>query len=73
MPTPDPKPGEPLSKRETQVYGLLIGTDHSNKQIGDKLFISERSIKYHARRIYIKRRVSTRLQLIFQERTELAA
>jgi DNA-binding CsgD family transcriptional regulator len=62
-----PKPGELLSKRENQICKILISTDSLYKEMADKLFISERTIKYHASRIYIKKNVTGRLQLIFKE------
>lgn len=73
MQKPDPKPGEPLSKRELQVYDLLVGTPLTQAQIGEKLHVAERTAKFHARHIYMKSGVSNRLELIFKDRKELAA
>tara|TARA_R110002049_G_scaffold89772_1_gene225561 strand:- start:6690 stop:6911 length:222 start_codon:yes stop_codon:yes gene_type:complete len=73
MQTPDPKPGEPLSKCELKICNFLISTPLTQAQIGEKICRSERTVKWHARRVYIKLGVSNRLELIFKERKELAA
>jgi DNA-binding CsgD family transcriptional regulator len=67
METRQPNLGETLTKRENQIYEILISTDFKNQEIADKLFISKRTVKFHAGRIYIKQGVTGRLQLIFKE------
>jgi DNA-binding CsgD family transcriptional regulator len=62
-----PKPNQKLTKRESQIFKILISTDAGYKEMSDKLFISERTFKYHASNIFIKKSVSGRLQLIFKE------
>jgi DNA-binding CsgD family transcriptional regulator len=62
-----PSLGEALTKREVQIYEILISTDFNNQEIADKLFISKQTVKFHAGRIYIKQGVTGRLQLIFRE------
>ncbi len=42
-----------LSSRETEVLNL-IAKEFSNEQIGEKLFISERTVEAHRRNIFIK-------------------
>lgn len=50
-----------LSKREYEVL-LLLSEGHSNKIIGEKLFISEKTVKNHVTQIYKKLKVSDRVQ-----------
>lgn len=50
-----------LSKREYEVL-LLLSEGHSNKIIGEKLFISEKTVKNHVTQIYKKLGVSDRVQ-----------
>lgn len=50
-----------LSKREYEVLELLSG-GLSNKDIGNKLFISEKTVKNHVTNIYKKLGVKDRLQ-----------
>ncbi len=42
-----------LSSRETEVLNL-IAKEYNNEQIGEKLFISERTVEAHRRNIFIK-------------------
>jgi DNA-binding NarL/FixJ family response regulator len=58
-----PEPGTaPLAKREADV-ARLIADGFTNKQIGARLFISERTIDSHVRSILNKLGVSTRAQI----------
>ncbi len=50
-----------LSERETDVI-RLIATGLSNKEIADKLFLSEKTIKNHISRIFSKLNVTARTQ-----------
>ncbi len=52
-----------LSKREQQV-AMHISLGKTNRAIGDDLFISERTVKFHANNIYKKLKVSNRSTLI---------
>lgn len=52
-----------VSKREIDVIQLLIGGS-SNKTIGQKLYISELTVKKHITSIYNKLNVKNRIQLI---------
>ena len=45
--------GSALSQRELQILGGM-SQGHSNKQIGSALFLSEDTIKTHARRMFTK-------------------
>ncbi len=54
---------DPLTPREIEVVGLLAsGLD--NRQIGARLFLSEKTVKNHLTRIYEKLRVSNRVQAV---------
>lgn len=52
-----------LSKREIEIIGL-IEKEYNNKQIAEKLFISERTVETHRKNIYRKTGTSSVLGLI---------
>lgn len=52
-----------LSDRELDVFMLLI-RGHTNKAIGEKLFISVNTIKFHLQNIYVKLDVDNRTDAI---------
>ncbi len=63
---PPPAPGQPLvelTKREVQV---LVGMSNgrSNAQIGQELFLSEDTVKTHARRLFRKLGANDRAQAV---------
>ena len=65
MPTPQPKiivPTGPLAKREVEV-AKLIAEGLTNKQIGTRLFISERTVATHVRNILNKLGFDSRAQI----------
>jgi len=45
--------GQPLTARETQILAGIAG-GHTNAQIGRSLYISEDTVKTHARRLFRK-------------------
>ncbi len=53
--------GAGLTRREKQILALVAG-GLKNHEIGDKLYISERTVKVHLNRIFKKIRVKDRLQ-----------
>ncbi len=57
------EPAEPLTAREEEVLEVLL-MGKSNRQIARELFISENTVKTHARNIYLKYGVSGRTELI---------
>src|SRR5213594_195266 len=62
---PDPESAKiaSLTDRELEVIGLS-GEERKNKQIGERLFISEATVRHHLTSIFEKLGVSDRLELI---------
>ena len=54
---------EPLSRRENEVLGLLAAR-MTNKEIGERLFISTATVKRHAHNIYAKLNVKGRREAV---------
>ena len=54
---------DPLSQREKEMLQLLAN-GVSNKEIGNRLFVSENTVKFHLKNIYSKLGVGSRLQAI---------
>jgi DNA-binding CsgD family transcriptional regulator len=54
-----------LSRREEEVVALLL-QGNSNKQIAATLHISERTVEFHLKNIYVKYHVSSRVELILK-------
>lgn len=52
-----------LSNRESEV-AALIATGLSNKEAADKLFVTEKTVKFHLTNIYKKMNIRSRAQLI---------
>jgi DNA-binding CsgD family transcriptional regulator len=52
-----------LTVREKEVLDLLL-TNHSNRQIAEKLFIDYETIRSHRKNIYRKLEVKTILELV---------
>jgi DNA-binding NarL/FixJ family response regulator len=59
---PSPPPIE-LTKREVQVL-VGMSNGHSNAQIGQELFLSEDTVKTHARRLFRKLGAHDRAQAV---------
>jgi DNA-binding NarL/FixJ family response regulator len=51
-----------LSQREREVV-CLVASGHRNKEIADKLFISEQTVKTHLSNIFQKLEINDRLEL----------
>ncbi|MBI5965686.1 MAG: helix-turn-helix transcriptional regulator [Chloroflexi bacterium] len=59
------KPIKVLSRRERQVVDLLL-QGRSNKQIALSLGVSERTVEFHLRNVYVKLEVSSRVEVILK-------
>lgn len=54
-----------LSNREAQV-SELVSKGLSNKEVGNQLFITEKTVKFHLSNIYKRLNVASRAQLIIK-------
>lgn len=61
----EPTPAEVLTGRELQIASL-VADGLLNKQIADRLQISEWTVCAHLRRIFSKLRVSTRAAMVYR-------
>ncbi len=52
-----------LTPREHEILGL-IAQGHSNREIGEKLFVSENTVKTHSSRLFEKMQVNRRVQAV---------
>jgi len=62
--TPSPGTPQSLTEREQSVLELLVSGVTSNKDLADRLFVSENTVKYHLRNILAKLQVQNRAQVI---------
>lgn len=63
LPDPETVKIESLTDREREVIAL-IGEGLKNKQVGERLFISETTVTHHLSSVFSKLEVSDRLELI---------
>jgi DNA-binding NarL/FixJ family response regulator len=65
-PTPEPQAREAnaLTEREREVLDLLVQGVTSNRELAQRLFVSENTIKYHLRNILDKLHLQNRAQVI---------
>lgn len=61
---PEPKPADMLTEREREVLELLVEGVTSNRDLAERLFVSENTVKYHLRNILDKLHVQNRAQVI---------
>jgi DNA-binding NarL/FixJ family response regulator len=61
---PAKKPASTLTERERDVLELLVSGVTSNRELADKLFVSENTVKYHLRNILDKLHLNNRAQVI---------
>src|SRR5215212_1293101 len=59
-----PQPADALTAREREVLELLVQGVTSNRELAERLFVSENTIKYHLRHILDKLHVQNRAQVI---------
>ena len=52
-----------ITPREHEILGL-IAAGMSNREIGEKLFVSENTVKFHLKNIYAKLAVTSRVQAV---------
>lgn len=58
-----------LSSRENEIANLVAG-GFSNAEIAERLFVTEKTIKFHLTSIYEKLGVKSRAQVIVQRLSE---
>ncbi len=56
-------PSSPLTNRELELL-MLVKRGHTNKQIAETLYISERTVKFHITSILSKLNASTRTEAV---------
>ena len=61
---PAPQPADALTTREREVLELLVQGITSNRELAERLFVSENTIKYHLRHILDKLHLQNRAQVI---------
>lgn len=61
---PAERPAEGLTDREREVLELLVQGVTSNRELADRLYVSENTIKYHLRNILNKLHLQNRAQVI---------
>ena len=65
---PAPEPEEPaggaLTDRERDVLDLLVQGVTSNRELAERLFVSENTVKYHLRNILYKLHLKNRAQVV---------
>lgn len=64
------QPDLKLTAREIEILSLLQ-SGASNKEIGEKLYISVETVKYHIKNIYAKLQISSRSELLLRFRNPL--
>ena len=65
-PTPEPRARDAnaLTEREREVLELLVQGVTSNRELAERLFVSENTVKYHLRNILDKLHLQNRAQVI---------
>jgi len=58
-----PEPPDGLTHREAEILVLLVA-GHTNREIGDRLFLSVRTVESHRARIQLKLGLSSRAELV---------
>ncbi len=54
---------QPLSDREKEML-IFLANGVSNKEMAQKMFVSENTVKFHLKNVYSKLGVANRLQAI---------
>ena len=63
-PEPEDAAGASLTDRERDVLDLLVQGVTSNRDLAEKLFVSENTVKYHLRNILYKLHLKNRAQVV---------
>jgi DNA-binding NarL/FixJ family response regulator len=63
-PAPPAREADALTEREREVLELLVQGITSNRELAERLFVSENTVKYHLRNILDKLHVQNRAQVI---------
>jgi DNA-binding NarL/FixJ family response regulator len=63
-PAPPARAADALTEREREVLELLVEGVTSNRELAQRLFVSENTVKYHLRNILDKLHVQNRAQVI---------
>lgn len=63
----NPVPHTELTKREEQIL-TLVAEGHSNKEIGQKLFIAEKTVKHYMTNILQKLQVRNRVEAVLRHK-----
>lgn len=58
------RPGSTLTERERDVLEMLVSGVTSNRELANKLFVSENTVKYHLRNILDKLHLNNRAQVV---------
>jgi len=58
---------QPLTEREREIL-VLLGNGTSNKDMANRLYVSENTVKFHLKNIYAKLSVTSRVQAIASAR-----
>jgi DNA-binding NarL/FixJ family response regulator len=61
---PASRPPDTLTEREREVLGLMVAGITSNRELAERLSISENTVKYHLRNILDKLHLHNRAQVI---------
>jgi DNA-binding NarL/FixJ family response regulator len=63
-PAPESRTADALTERERDVLELLVQGATSNRELAERLFVSENTVKYHLRNILQKLHLQNRAQVI---------
>jgi LuxR family maltose regulon positive regulatory protein len=63
VPAPVASPTEPLTDREKEIL-VFLANGASNKEMANRIFVSENTVKFHLKNIYSKLSVCSRVQAI---------
>jgi DNA-binding NarL/FixJ family response regulator len=63
-PAPESRTADALTERERDVLELLVQGATSNRDLAERLFVSENTVKYHLRNILKKLHLQNRAQVI---------